>query len=108
MKFSRFVESLFLIYEISIYSVVGQFISERNDDCAKLYTFLYGNPGIINNNCCNSHDGIECDNEGHITFYFNLYDPDITIDIPSFPYLPKIEFLNIQGQNVKEIPDSIL
>jgi len=107
MKFENFVSILFfLFYKISYYLVIGQTIEEKSD-CTKLYNFLNGDSENYYNNCC-SNTEIECDNEGYITF-FNNNEANFEIqDITSFPYLSRIEHLQISNSNIKEIPNSIL
>jgi len=62
MKIGKFVIFLFLI--ISFYMAIGKAVIEEESDCDKLLPFLKDKI----ENCCESDGGIECDNEGYITY----------------------------------------
>jgi len=109
MKFLRFIISLFLIYGVSFHLVKGQANANTNEksDCTKLFNFLKGDSQDYANNCCVENKGITCDNDGYIKSFQNT--DDITVpDLSSFPYLSKIETLDLNILNLKEIPNSIL
>jgi len=70
MKFGNFIIFfLFSIREISFYLVRGQTNNKEKSDCTKLYNIINRDSKNYFNSCCED-DGIECDNEGYIT-YFN-------------------------------------
>jgi len=67
MKFLRFVVSLFLLFEISIYLVTCETVNNEKSDCTKLYNFLKGDSNDYADSCC-LESGIECE-EGYITTF---------------------------------------
>lgn len=107
MKFLIFVASLFLIYELSFNLVIGQTVNNEKSDCTKLYNFLKGNSEDYANSCC-GNNGVDCDNEGYITYIYYFDANNEFPDINSFPFLSRIEDLQLSNIGLKEIPNSIL
>jgi len=68
MKFGVFITFIFLIYEPSFYSVIGQTTEIEPSDCTKLLNFLKGDKKNYDKECCDSSK-IECDEEGYIINY---------------------------------------
>jgi len=105
MKFLRFVVSLFLILGTSIHLVICETSNSEKSDCTKLYNFLKGDSNDYADSCC-LDNGIECEG-GYITTFINALGNKIS-NLSSFPYLPRITELQINQNDLKEIPSSIL
>jgi len=108
MKFALFVTFLFLVYEPFFYLVRGKTINKEKSDCTLFYNFVKGDSKDYADNCCED-SGIECDEEGYIISFENSYDVKIPVkNLASFPYLSRIDYLDIRESDLKEIPNSIL
>jgi len=64
MKFGIFVTFLFIIFDTSFYTVIGQ--TTLKSDCTILYNFINKDDKDYANDCCSGNQGIECFDDGYI------------------------------------------
>jgi len=107
MKFTKFVASLFLIYESSFNLVKGQINNNEKSDCTKLLNFLNGDVLDHSSVCC-SKAGIRCDNNGYITsFSSEVEQLSKNNYLDTLQNFSKLENLHLPNYDIKEIPDII-